>query len=222
MKYTRDHLRVQRERLDEIEKETEQHFQVLHQLYHDPTGVGASGKKASNLESQIGEIAGEALAEQFHELAERREHISNLRNKLKAEEDSAPDKANQQLLHAQRERLDGMAAKISQRFQSVGRLYGQSHGSSLESSAKDDLEAKIADMAGEATANWFHRLATSRDEVQKLRKRLEAEYTAEEKESPDTEAHRSMKTQQERLAKLATNLEQHFQSLGDLYGASAA
>jgi len=80
------------------------------------------------------------------------------------------------------------------------------------------LEAKIANMAGEATANWFHGLAASHDGIQKLRDKLQAEEKAEEKASQDTAAHRLLRTQRERLDRLASDLDQHFQSLGDLYG----
>jgi len=212
-----DHLRVQRERLDQIADEMEQHFKSLSHLYSYPTGSGSRENTDVSLESQIADIAGEVIAGQFHEIAEGRDHISDLRNKLKAEEDSVQDQAKQGLLRAQRECLDGIAAKMSQHFLSVGQLYGQSHGPS-ELSKNEPLEAKIANMAGEATANWFHGLAASHDGIQKLRDKLQAEEKAEEKASQDTAAHRLLRTQRERLDRLASDLDQHFQSLGDLYG----
>jgi len=214
----RDHLREQREKVDQVADEMGQHFKSLSQLYRYPMGSGPRENTDASLESQIADVAGKALAGQFHELAERREHISDLQMKLKAEEDSTRDKANQGLLHAQRERLDDIAAKMSQHFQSVGQLYGQSHGHSLELSENDKLEAKIANMVGEATANWFHGLAASRDGIQKLRNELQAEEKADDNTAQDVDSHRSLRTQQERLDRLATNLDQHFQSLGDLYG----
>jgi len=96
----REHLRVQREHLDQIADEMEQHFKSLSQLYRYPAGSGSSENTDVSLESQIADIAGEVIAGQFHELAEGRDHISDLRNKLKAEEDSAQDQATQGLLRA--------------------------------------------------------------------------------------------------------------------------
>jgi len=215
---SQDLLRSNRKRLDGITTELARHFQTLGGFY-DQHGSGSRENTDVSLESQIAGVAGEVLAGRFHELAKRREHISDLRNALKAEEDSTQDQAHQGLLHAQRERLDGIAAKMSQHFQSVGQLYDQSHaGSSSEKSKSEALEATIASMVGEAAANWFHGLAASRDGIQKLRNKLQAEEKAEEKASQETDTHKLLRTQRERLDRLAIDMDQHFESVGDLYG----